>query len=121
MDLETLKASLHKRLHEMDETWDGMKAFGMHGQNKYFIKYLLARMSVYVEREAEISAAFKTFMDRKFEVEHIWAKKFSAHQDEFDQEHEFENCRNQIGGLVLLQRGTNQSYGAKSYQDNPHT
>ena len=46
VDLETLTASLHKRLHEMDETWDGMKAFGMHGQNKYFIKYLLARMSV---------------------------------------------------------------------------
>jgi uncharacterized protein with ParB-like and HNH nuclease domain len=117
VDLGTLQAILLKRLQEMDEGWDGMKSFGMHGQNKYFIKYLLGRMSTYIERKVDISSVFKTFMDRKFEVEHIWAKKFAAHQDEFEQEHEFENCRNQIGGLVLLQRGTNQSYGAKSYED----
>ena len=79
-------------------------------------KILLSRMTAFIENESDLSSSFSKYMDRKFEVEHIWANKFREHQDEFDQEHEFETCRNQIGGLVLLQRGTNQSYGAKPLQ-----
>ncbi len=41
---------------------------------------------------------------------------FSRHQDEFSQEHEFKQYRNRIGDLVLLPRGTNQSYGDLSYE-----
>jgi len=54
---------------------------------------------------------------KPFEVEHIWADKFSQHRNEFEQKHDFENYRNRIGDLVLLPQGTNQSYGAKPYAE----
>jgi len=108
---------LRERLKDMEEGWGGMANFRMHGQNRRFVKFVLARLTSQVERDSQISSSFTTYMDRKFEVEHIWANKFREHQDEFEQEHEFENCRNQIGDLVLLQRGTNQSYGAKPYSE----
>ena len=50
-------------------------------------------------------------------MEHIWADKFGEHQDEFEQQHEFDNYRNRIGDLVLLPRGTNQSYGDMPYTE----
>ena len=50
-------------------------------------------------------------------MEHIWADKFFNHKDEFEQESDFQEYRNRIGALVLLPRGTNQSYGAKPYND----
>ena len=31
--------------------------------------------------------------------------------------HEFQNYRNRLGGLVLLPRGTNQSYGDQPYEN----
>jgi hypothetical protein len=37
------------------------------------------------------------------------------HKDEFDQQNDFDDYRNRLGGLVLLPRGTNQSYGDKPY------
>jgi hypothetical protein len=58
---------------------------------------------------------------KPFEIEHIWADKFEEHQDEFDHESEFRNTRNHVGDLVLLPRGTNQSYNAKPYpKKQPH-
>jgi len=47
----------------------------------------------------------------------IWADKFNEHRDEFEQQHEFDTYRNRIGDLVLLPQGTNQSYGAMSYDE----
>ena len=54
-------------------------------------------------------------------MEHIWADKFPRHKDEFEQEHEFQSYRNRLGDLVLLPRGTNQSYGDLTYAEKqPH-
>ena len=50
-------------------------------------------------------------------MEHIWADKYDNHKDEFEQETDFQEYRNKIGALVLLPRGTNQSYGAKPYSE----
>ena len=117
LDVEALEKALIERLKGMEEKIDAIRSFGLHGQNRRFVKFLLSRMTAFIENESDLSSSFSKYMDRKFEVEHIWANKFREHQDEFNQEHEFENCRNQIGGLVLLQRGTNQSYGAKPFAE----
>jgi uncharacterized protein with ParB-like and HNH nuclease domain len=117
LSLDQLCATLKKKLSEMEEIWDGMIDFRMHGQNRKFVKFLLARITAFIEQKAHETTSFSTYHDGHFEVEHIWADKFNEHQDEFEQQHEFETSRNLIGDLVLLPRGTNQSYGAKPYEE----
>ncbi|MBK6767660.1 MAG: HNH endonuclease [Ardenticatenales bacterium] len=42
-------------------------------------------------------------------------RDLSTHEDEFESEADFNLYRNRIGGLVLLPRGTNQSYSDQPY------
>ncbi len=123
--LDDLTQVLSKKLVEMQESFEGVDEFRLHGQNYRFVKFLLSRMTAWVEHQAGMSTSFATYYQpekgKPFEVEHIWADKFSRHQDEFDQEHEFNSYRNRLGDLVLLPRGTNQSYGDLPYeQKHPH-
>jgi len=119
--LDELFDILKTKLDEMPEKLEGIMNFRLHGQNKYFIKFLLSRISGYIESQAGLNSSFEKFFHnpkgKPFEVEHIWADKFDEHKDEFDQEHEFQTYRNRLGGLVLLPRGTNQSFGAKPYSE----
>jgi uncharacterized protein with ParB-like and HNH nuclease domain len=118
-DLDSLRTTLRKKLDEIDEKWSGLAEFRLHGMNRYFVKFLLARITGFIEQQAGASTSFTTYFvgsgAKPFEVEHIWADKFGEHRDEFEQRHDFDNYRNRIGDLVLLPEGTNQSYGAKPY------
>ncbi len=118
---EELEIILKVKLAEMPEKLEGITDFRLHGQNKYFIKFMLSRISAFIETSSGTNSNFEVFFHnpggKPFEVEHIWADKFEEHKDEFDHEHEFHNYRNRLGGLVLLPRGTNQSYGSKPYSE----
>ncbi len=118
-DLASLKSLLSDRLQEMQEGWGGLSNFRLHGMNRYFVKFLLSRVTAFVEQSAGLPTNFSTYFvangSRPFEVEHIWADKFNEHRNEFDQKHDFENYRNRIGDLVLLPQGTNQSYGSMPF------
>ena len=120
-DLDSLKKILQGKLDEMEESWDGFDDFRLHGQNGRFVKFLLSRITGFIEQESGKSSSFTTYYispgSKPYEIEHIWANIYSRHQDEFDQQHEFENYRNRMGDLILLPRGTNQSYGAKLYDE----
>jgi uncharacterized protein with ParB-like and HNH nuclease domain len=118
-DLDSLRALLKAKLAEMPEKWDGIADFRLHGMNRYFVKFLLSRITGFIEQQSGASTNFSTYFvspgTKPYEVEHIWADKFEEHRDEFEQRHEFDNYRNRIGDLVLLPQGTNQSYGAMTY------
>ncbi|MDO8271595.1 MAG: DUF262 domain-containing protein [Gammaproteobacteria bacterium] len=125
LDLQALRALLTQKMADMRESFEGVDRFRMHGQNKRFVKFLLARMTAWCEQQAGMGTDFVTYYQpttgKPFEVEHIWADKFARHKDEFEQEHEFQNYRNRLGDLVLLPRGTNQSYGDLPYDEKqPH-
>ena len=118
--IEELRSILTSKLESMPETWDKMNKFGMHGQNKRFVKFLLSRMSSYIDKHAGINTNYDSYFrpeGKQFEIEHIWANKYERHKKEFDQKVDFEVFRNRIGDLVLLPRGNNQSYGDKEYKD----
>jgi uncharacterized protein with ParB-like and HNH nuclease domain len=119
-DLNSLRTLLNAKLAEMPEKWEGMAEFRLHGMNRYFVKFLLSRITGFIEQQSGASTNFSTYFvspgTKSFEVEHIWADKFEEHRDEFEQRHEFDSCRNRIGDLVLLPQGTNQSYGAMVYR-----
>lgn len=118
---EELRQILSKRLREMDRGFSGFAKFKLHGQNYRFIKFLLSRMTAFIEQRSGMNTTFVTYYEpsqgKPFEVEHIWANKYSRFTDEFDQQHEFEAHRNSLGDLLLLPKGTNQSYGKKPYAD----
>jgi len=67
------------------------------------------------------SCKYETYSIRSgkqaFEVEHIWANRFDRHKDEFDQRSEFDDYRNCLGGLLLLPKSFNASYGDLPYED----
>lgn len=120
-DVHELKAILNRKLIEMEESWSGVQNFRLHGQNGGFVKFLLSRITSFIELQSGSNSSFEKYYHnpggKSFEVEHIWADKFIEHQDEFEQESDFQEYRNRIGALVLLPRGTNQSYGAKPYKE----
>lgn len=124
-NFDELKEFLSKKLSEMPDTFAGMEEFRLHGQNYRFVKFLLSRITAWVEQQAGMSTTFVTYYQpehgKPFEVEHILADKYERYSDEFEQEHEFNNYRNRLGDLVLLPRGSNQSYGDLCYdQKQPH-
>jgi len=121
LNVSKLAEELKRRLEEMWETFDAVSNFYMHQQNRWRVHYLLARITYYIERESGVASSFDTYVSRQiknpFEVEHIWANKYERHTDEFDSEDAFHQYRNRFGGLLLLPRGFNQSYGDKSYEE----
>jgi hypothetical protein len=118
-ELNSLRTLLRSKLNDMEEKWDGMAEFRLHGMNRQFVKFLLSRITGFIERESGEPTNFSTYFvspgTKPYEVEHIWADKFAEHRDEFEQKHEFDTYRNRIGDLVLLREGTNQSYGPMPY------
>lgn len=118
--VDDLRTILSSKLADMPEKWDAVSNFGMHGQNKRFVKFLLSRISSYIDRKAGVDTNYDSYFrpsGKAFEIEHIWANKYERHIEEFDQKADFELFRNRLGDLVLLPRGTNQSYGDKPYAD----
>lgn len=120
-EVHELKAILKRKLDEMEESWEKVQNFRLHGQNRVFVKFLLSRITSFVEQQSGFNSSFEKYYynpgGKSFEVEHIWADKYENHKDEFEQETDFQEYRNKIGALVLLPRGTNQSYGAKPYSE----
>jgi hypothetical protein len=120
-DVAALRGILAVKVKELDDGWDEFDNFLMHGMNKRFVKFLLSRITAYVEQGAGLTTTFQTYYEspggKPYEVEHIWADDFNAHSDEFDDKNDFSEWRNSIGALVLLPNGTNQSYNAKPYAE----
>ena len=116
-----LATILTERLDADAETFAANDRFSMHGMNGRQIHRLLARMTDYVETRAGRKSRYSEYIQRHgkngYEVEHIWANHPERHEDEFAHPTDFTEYRNRIGGLLLLPKGFNASYGAKPYAD----
>ena len=114
-----LAEALKSKINGFEENLDGIMNFRLHQQNKRLVQFLLARITNHIERKCGVQSNFEDYVSKgiskPFEIEHIWANRFKEHRDEFAQESEFDNFRNNIGALILIPGGFNQSYGDLPY------
>jgi hypothetical protein len=112
---------LTERLTGEEETFASNGRFRLHGMNGRQIHRLLARMTDYVEMRSGQASRYGEYIRRHgkngYEVEHIWANHPERHADEFAHPTDFAEYRNHVGGLLLLPKSFNASYGDMAYAD----
>ena len=109
---------LTKRLTDDQETFAKNDQFAMHGTNGRQIHRLLARLTDYLETRSGQASRYAEYMatgKKRYEIEHIWANHPERHKDEFSHPSDFARMRNRIGGLLLLPKSFNASYGDLPY------
>jgi hypothetical protein len=120
LDVEELSEVLGSRVAEMDDTFDAVANLRLHQRNSNQIKYLLARMTAWLDRRCGGTLTFAELVSRDrrhpFEIEHIWANHPERHP-EIPNEQAFADERNRFGGLLLLPKDFNASYGDKPYSE----
>lgn len=112
---------LAKRLEAETETFTSNERFRLHGMNRRQIHRMLARMTDHIETRSGVASHYVEYVHRRgkqgFEIEHIWADHHERHENEFSHPNDFEEYRNRIGGLLLLPKSFNASYGDLPYKE----
>jgi hypothetical protein len=116
---------LYQKLEADTETKFSTSRLSLHGMNRYHIHRILARITDYIEQRSGIPSRYAEYISgtgqKKYEVEHIWANMPERHTDEFPHIADFSEFRNRIGGLLLIPKSFNSSYGALPYEEkHPH-
>ena len=110
---------LTERLNEEQESFSSNDRFSLHGMNRRQIHALLTRLTGFLETSSGMASRYNEYVSgrgpKAYEVEHIWADHPEWHTDEFDHPSDFEDYRNRIGGLLLLPKSFNASYGDLPY------
>ena len=121
---DALAQRLHEFLGKEDETFASNERLRVHQQNRYALHRILARITDYVETQSGQPSRYLDYVSEgktRYEVEHIWADHPARHTTEFSHPADFAEHRNRIGGLLLLPKSFNASYGDLSYADKlPH-
>lgn len=116
-----LAVLLRQRLDAESETFSSNDRFRLHGANGRQIRRMLARMTAYVETRSGTPSRYSEYVHRAgkkgYEIEHIWANHPERHRDEFAPPSDFQEYRNRIGGLLLLPKSFNASYGDLVYAE----
>jgi len=119
-----LAQALHGLLTSEHETFASNDRLRLHQQNRYPLHRILARLTDYVETSSGQPSRYLDYVTegkKRYEVEHIWADHPERHSNEFLHPTDFAEHRNRIGGLLLLPKAFNGSYGDLSYADKlPH-
>ena len=119
-DSASLSEFLREQLEEQQERFAREPRFRLHNQNYRQVRHILARLTHWVDTQCGLSSRFEDLISqgraRPFEIEHIWADQYDRFKDWFAHPSDFETERNRLGGLLLLQRGVNQSLGDATYE-----
>jgi hypothetical protein len=101
------------------EGFEELPSFIYKEKNKYLhTKWLLARVTDFLENNSGGGVTFEELMKKNYEVEHLIASnQFNDYDKEFPNIEEYERVRGQLGALILIRAGVNQSLQDKLYLD----
>jgi hypothetical protein len=120
-DVQALSEYLRSQLDEQPERFAREPRFRLHGSNYRQVRHILARLTLWLDQKCGIPSSFEDLVStgraRPFEIEHIWADHPDRFTEWFPHWSEFDTARNRIGGLLLLQRGLNQSLNDATYEE----
>lgn len=115
-----LSTLLRERLDSQDERFVNQPDFRLHKQNYRQVRHILARLTLWLDHQCGLPSHFDDLVSKgkskRFEIEHIWANHYDRFSEVFEHSADFDLERNRIGGLLLLQRGVNQSLGDATYE-----
>lgn len=118
--LEELSIYLRQQLDDQPETFARQPRYRMHQQNYRQVRHTLARLTNWVDQQCGLASHFDDLISqgqgRPFEVEHIWSDQYERFATIYAHPSDFDDARNRLGGLLLLQRGLNQSLGDATYE-----
>jgi hypothetical protein len=118
---EALAQRLKEDLDGESEVFTANDRFALHGMNRKQIVRILARMTDFVEQGCGLASRYLEYTTgtgrKRYEIEHIWANRPERHTDEFSHEADFAAYRNRLGGLLLLPKSFNASYGDLPFEE----
>ena len=118
--MASLAEHLRGQLDEQPESFAREPRFRLHNQSYRQVRHILARLTYWLGTQCGLSSNFEDLISqgrsRPFEIEHIWADHYDRFKESYAHPSDFETERNRLGGLVLLQRGVNQSLGDATYE-----
>jgi hypothetical protein len=93
-------------------SFEPVTTFGMRGNNKAQVRYLLARLTAYVETGCDKPNLLADYLseERTWQIEHLYANHPQRHSHEVPDPVTFRSLRARLGVLVLLRRSDNASY-----------
>jgi hypothetical protein len=123
LDVPELARLLTERLAKDNpsQSFARNERFRLHGTNGPHVHRLLARITDYVEVRSGRPSRYHEYIESSgrngYQIEHIWANHPERHMDEFAHPQDFRDYRNRIGGLLLLPKSFNASYGDLPYRE----
>ncbi|MEM8674967.1 MAG: DUF262 domain-containing HNH endonuclease family protein [Cyanobacteria bacterium P01_G01_bin.67] len=126
LSVDNLSLFMKNQVKSMEYTFDNFVDFSLNRNNKKYVRHVLARITHHLHQECGSESDFNALIRTKkngqknidlYQIEHIIADKYERHTDEFEEQSDFSNWRNYIGGLLLLPESFNKSFGDKPYED----
>ena len=119
--LPELVEVLREHLDAQGERFVTQPKLRLHQQNYRQIRHVLARLTHWLDTQCGLASHFDDLVSagraRPYEIEHIWANHYDRYDEVYASPADFDVERNRLGGLILLQRGLNQSLGDASYEE----
>lgn len=117
-DLDDVTAALVDSLPSRDP-FAAVPTLGMRGNNERQIKYLLARLTTFVERGCGRDVPLAEFLGdgRQWQIEHVFANHPERYEREVPDPATFRALRARVGVLLLLPSSDNASYNDLAFGD----
>ncbi|MFG1814469.1 DUF262 domain-containing protein [Kribbella sp. NPDC049174] len=118
VSVDKLRTILAEEVSVLDYDFKSMKTYGLRSNNSGQVRYLLARLTGFVQTGCRLSDDMAAYLDvsRPYEIEHIWANHFERFQPETGTRAAFDSYRNRLGALLLLRKSDNASYQDLPYE-----
>lgn len=114
MQPDKLAPRLGEELVGTDDPFESFATFGVHQRNRAHVRYLLARMTAWVEQQYGLPHTFATYATAgRYEVEHVLANRPDLRPELPPRR--FHELRDRFGALLLLPADVATGYAGMSY------